>query len=235
MLILTVDDFTSGVRAYQERRFKEAFDAFCLAEKAEGDNASCELLYNKALAAIRAGKPKAAESAAEMVVSRGGEKYIKIRDFIFGDTAYLRCLNVEALADMPESMPALYDHAIHHARTAMSFWKMALMGKPDWPEARRNLERVMLKLNELKKKKEEAEKRKKKKIKQPDPKLDPELSDPENPDKIEEEVKVEPVLDELPPELVKRLFDKLNEKEKEKRKMRRELKKQKKYEVEKDW
>lgn len=235
MLLLPGDEFSRGVRAYQEGRFKEALEAFSEDEKAAGNSASAELLHNKAMAALRAGELLVAEYSAEKVVVRGGPGFAAWRDFLMGSTAYARSEKAEAKANKPDAEPSAFEEAIAHAEIARNYWQLAAARRSDWPEARRNVERALLKLKELKGRKEAAEQQKikKKEKKKIEIQIDPRLqSDPTNRQQVS---RIDPLLDELSPELVKRLYDKLEEKKREKISLRRTRQRMQSAEVEKDW
>lgn len=154
--------FRAGLKAYQEGRFNEALAEFSEAEKAAGDKASAELLFNQALSALRAGELASLESSAEKSAARGGEKFAPLRDFLLGNSAFARSEKAEAIAKSPEGEPSAFTDAITQAETAKNFWQQAAASRPDWPEARRNVERALLKIEQLKKEKEEADKKKQK-------------------------------------------------------------------------
>jgi hypothetical protein len=219
-----VDAFQRGTQAYQEGRFKEALQAFDKAERAAGNHASPALLFNKALAALHSGELLVAEYTAEKAAARGGLGYEALRDFLLGNIYFKRCEKVEKKA---------VDQALAHAEQASAFWQAAQMRRPDWPESRRNVERALLKIKELKTKKEMAQqpsKEKKKKIKV---KIDPmQEGDPNRRQPLSQ---VTPQQNELSLDRVKGLFDKLEEKKKEKLMLRRRQQRMLRSEGEKDW
>ncbi len=169
--------FLKGMDAYREGRFQEALEAFVQAEAAAGEDASPELLYNKAMSALRAGEIEQVESTVEKAAARGGNEFSALRDFLYGNVAFERCLKAQEKASQPGAEPTSFDAAISQAQAAKQFWELAAMSRPDWPEARRNVERVVKKLEELKKQKEEAEKKKNEEKK--DQKKDEESKDEE--------------------------------------------------------
>lgn len=235
MLLLPGDEFSTGVHAYEECRFEDALETFSECERAAGNSASAELLHNKAMAALRAGELLVAEYSAEKTVVRGGPGFAAWRDFLWGNTAFARSEKAEEKANKPDAEPSAFEEAIAQAEIARNYWQMAVVRRSDWPEARRNVERALLKLRELKKKKEAAEQRnrKEKEKKKIEIQIDPRLqSDPKN---RQQASKVDPLLDELSPEHVKRLYDKLEEKKREKLALRRIRQRMQSAEVEKDW
>ncbi|MBU0756109.1 MAG: hypothetical protein KJ645_13280 [Planctomycetes bacterium] len=229
------DVFEEGVQAYREGRFQKAVEAFARAEKAKGPRAPAELLYDQAMALFRAGDLVKAEYTAEKALVRGGETFEGMRDFLFGNTAFKRCETAEARASGPEAEPFAFEEAILHAESARDAWIDAALSRPDWPEAARNVERALLKLEQLKIKQAAAKRQNKK---TPDQKMNeapPCLPPPGATDPGEEEVKVKAVMDELPAEGVQRLLEKLAEKEKEKMAVRKARQARQQAEVEKNW
>ena len=79
-LLLGGGAFGDGVRAYREGRFREALEKFTEAERNAGDDASAELLYDKALAALRAGELLVAEASAGRAADRGGPELAVLCD-----------------------------------------------------------------------------------------------------------------------------------------------------------
>ncbi|MBI3845164.1 MAG: hypothetical protein HY292_11070 [Planctomycetes bacterium] len=239
MMALGIGDFADGVRAYREGRFQEALAAFSRAEKSAGDDASPELLHDKALAALRSDSLSVAEAAAEKAAARGGREFAALRDFLLGNAAFARCLKAAAVASRPEAEPFAFDPAIVYAETAKTFWQRAASSRPDWPEARRNVERALIQLGELKKKKSDAENKKKKNESQPNspnPKNEPPPDAKEREQKKEEvETRAEAQKNELSPDQVARLLDRLGEKEREKLALRRSQRRATTTDVEKDW
>jgi len=234
ILFAAGDDFASGVRAYEEGRYRDALAAFTEAQIAAGEEAPAELLFNRALAALRAGDLREAEASAARAAERGGREFAALRDFMRGNAAFQRCAWTEAQANEPSAPPFALDSAIQYAESARAAWQAAAASRDDWPEARRNVERALRKLEELRRKKEEAEKNRPEQPKPKEPELRPNPPEPEG-RTTEEETTPEPQLVELSPEEVQRLLDKLGEKEKEKIAMRQARRRARTVEVEKDW
>jgi outer membrane biosynthesis protein TonB len=113
---------------------------------------------------------------------------------------------------------------------------MTRVAPADWPEARRNVERALLKLADLREKKAEAEKRKQKKSDpRPKPKPRPEPRPEERTTESEADLSKDPQVAALSPEQVARILDKLAEKEREKLALRRAHRQTQKTDVERDW
>ncbi len=234
-LLLGGDDpFTEGLRAYREGRFQQALAAFTEAETAAGADASPALLYDKALAALRIGELALAEASVEKAADRGGAEFEALRDFLRGNVAFLRCEQAAMQASGPEAEPFAFDVAIALADTARRSWQLAAASRPDWPAARRNVERALVQLAELEKKKEEAQRKAELNAKkEPDPA--PESAPEGRPQpQATERPSLEPQSAELSPEELARLFEKLEAKEKEKLELRKR-KQEERAEVEKDW
>lgn len=233
------DDFGRGVRAYEDARYREALAAFREAESSAGAYASPELHYNLALAAFGAGDLSLAEAACARVDEQGDEATAELARFLRGNVAFQRCTTAALQAARPESPPFAYDVAIRFGETARDAWKACVLRRDDWPEARRNLERVERFLDALRKQKEAADQRDKQK-KQPNeskPPEDPPPSDDEG--KKQDAPRAAPrliaQLVELSPEEVKGLLEKLDDKETEKRKLRRDRRREPGVRVERDW
>jgi hypothetical protein len=234
LLLLSGDeDFAAGTRAYAEGRYPEALEAFTRAEFRAGNGASAELLHNRALAALATGDLRVAEFCAEKAAVRGGPEFAGLREFLFGNAAYARCERAESESALMEADPTALGQAIVHAQTALLYWRMAATSREDWPSARRNVERAILKLEELRKKKEEADKNPK--TRQDNPQPDPESQ--EDPDRNNEEVEEDPDAQELDPSAsqLTDLLDLLAKKEAEKRDLRRARQRARSADVERDW
>ncbi|MEW6741546.1 MAG: hypothetical protein AB1486_02210 [Planctomycetota bacterium] len=227
------DESSAGAQAYREGRYQEALKAFTAAEKEAGNRASAELLYNRALAGLRAGELVVAEFSAEKAVARGGARFVATRDFVLGSTDFARCDMAEAEAARTDAGPAALDLAISYAEAARDSWQRAAMSRADWPEARRNVERALLKLEELKKKRAEAIERKK--ARDEKKKIIDQAGTGETGNGSEQEQKVAPQEGALLSDQVLALLDKLAEKEKEKLELRRAQRQARATAVEEDW
>ena len=114
------------------------------------------------------------------------------------------------------------------------------MGRADWPAARRNVERALLKLADLRKKKAQAEERQRRRSDpepRPDPKKKPPLPEPEAPPEKKEELAPDkkPGEKELSPAEVRGLIEALARKENEKITLRRSQQRKRAATVERDW
>ena len=176
--------------------------------------------YDRALAALDDGDFDAAEGAL-----REGP----VDDFLRGNIAFARCLRAERQASTTAAEPFAWDVALLYGRKARDFWQRAAMTRDDWPAARRNVERALLKLEELQKEKEAVQPQRKQKPK-PRPIPLPRPGAPE--DKPEP---VAPRLDKLSPEQVLRLLETLAKKEEEKRALRTKERKERGAGIARDW
>lgn len=197
------------------------------------EEASPERLFNRALAALRAGDLTAAEADAKRAAARGDPEIEALSDFLRGNTAFARCRMAERQASTAAAEPFAFDVAITYARKARRLWQAAAMSRLDWPAARRNVERALLKEEELKRKKAARDEQQRRKTDRP-PRPQPRPPPTPGPD-AEPDPAVDPQLKELAPEEVLRLLDKLAQKEKEKRALRRSERKARTAGVERDW
>jgi len=225
------DAFREALRAYREGRFDEALAAFAKADRAAGEAVPAELLYDKALAALRAGDLAEAEASAERAAARGGARFEALRDFLRGNVAFAHMEAAEQEAKLPGAPPFILDFAIAQAKSAAELWTSAAASRDAWPEARRNVERALLRLAELERRKREgqAEPKKEPPPKPPEPAMPPPRGREPDP-----EPRVEPQLEELSPEDLVRLFEKLEAKEREKLAVRRRQARERPG-VERDW
>lgn len=223
LLLAAQDGAGDGRKAFREGRFEDAWRAFAASEAEAGDEASAELSYNLALAALAAGRMPEAEAAAERAAARGGPAFDARRAFIRGSAAFARCLKAEIALFAPAPPPAAFTAAIAQAEAARDAWQEAAAGRADWPEARRNVERARIKLAALRKMKEDAERDKKRKDptpeERPQPEPEPRPEPPRKPETVDEPAPVTEA-DELPPAEVRRLAEKLAKKEAEKTRLR---------------
>jgi len=229
-LATACDDRGSGaMRAYEEGRFDAAVLGFTDAIELAGDDATAALYDHQARAAIEAGQWRAAETALQMTLVRGGSSWKPRFEFLMGNVAFGRCDQVAAQAKDVESEPFAFDLAIVHAQRALVHWKAAAITRHDWPEARRNIERVLRKLGDLHAARAEAEARREKKKEKTPPEQKPE-SEPET-----EEVAMKAQRFDADPELVNRILERLAARDVTKREVRKEARRVGSADVERDW
>jgi hypothetical protein len=200
-----------------------------------GDDGA-RVLFNQAVAAIRGGDLVTAEIAAEKAAARGGALFEARRDFVLGCAAFLRAEREEIKIYGPQGAKAV-DAAITHVERALAFWQSASAGETDWPEARRNAERALLELSELRSKKDELGKDPQKAPKpKPQPASEDPAASPQDPGVDKRPApRPDPQVSELSPEQIARVLERLSEKEKEKIRLRRAEQQARRASVERDW
>lgn len=226
LLVVGGEELARGLALYREGRFKEALAAFTAAETAAGPEAPPELIYDRALAALRCGELANAEAGADLAREKGGADFVGRTAFIRGSVAHLRSTQAEATAaEMPESGPTAFDAAIAYEGLALRSWREAALSRADWPEARRNVERALIRLEDLTRRKIEAD-RLRRETRKKETEKEAEFKPLPDAEKPEEEAKSEAADPgaqkvELSPAQVKALLEKLGEKEKAKLLLRR--------------
>ena len=226
------DPTSPGRDLYEEGRYAESLAAFDEAVAAAGDEASAHLLYDQALAAVRVGQYREAEAAARRALDApGGDELVPLCDFVLGNAAYLRSLAAEAEANRPGGEPTAHEWAIASAVDALAAWRRAATSRDDWPEARRNVERALLRIERLREQKAGGTRRIDIPVDRP-----PEAPAP-RPDPPAEEPDERPAMEtaDLSSEEVAGLFELLRTKEREKVEGRRADRAKRGGGVEKDW
>ncbi len=183
-----------------------------------------EILAARALAALRDGRLDDAEEAARRGATPGFD------DFVRGNVAFARSEGLEPDASKPGAPPALFERMVADAEDALAHWRLAAASRADWPAARRNVERALLRLERLRERKRESERRNRPDPPPPPPEPAPDETEPPPPE-------ARPELEEaaLPEEAVRALLDLLVKKEEQKRELRRERRAAAGAEVERDW
>ncbi len=138
-----------GVRAWEEGRFADAADEMGAAVDAAGDGASPALLHDLALASLRAGRIAACEAAARRAEATGGPAIAARAAFLLGNAAWARCDGAESETFRLGQDLSAFDRAIALAESARDAWARAAAAHGDWPEARRNAERAILRVARL--------------------------------------------------------------------------------------
>lgn len=237
MLALAGGGIAAGVRAYREGRYEQAETALARAAEDAGDGASAELLHDLALAALRAGSLSTAAEAAERAARRAKPELAPACDFLLGNVAFARSELAALQASGPEAEPFAFDVAIALAERARLAWERAAASREDWPEARRNVERALLLLEDLRARKAEAETARKLEPDAPPPEPEP-LEPPEAApitEPGEEAAPREPELAPLAPEDLARLLERLAAKEREKLELRSRRRTERSSDLDKDW
>lgn len=250
LAVAACGDVRDGLRAYDEGRHVDAHRALSAAVDAAGDGAAAELVYDRALAALRAGDIGDAERSVARAAQIGEGDLRAACDFLAGNVAFARCDLAERQASTEEAEPFAFDIAIEQARTARRHWVAAAITRDDWPEARRNVERVDRRIEALRAKKAEAEARKRRKgpkDRRPQPRAEPRpgtKSDGAPPAPPEgtgaaqggpTDEGADPQVAELTPAEVARLLDRVAEKEREKLAAREKRRSAPTPAVERDW
>jgi hypothetical protein len=217
-----------GREAYAAGRFAEAHDAFVAA----GDDVAPAALVNRAMAGLRAGRLRDAADVLARAIEAGDREVAARATFLRGNVAFAQCELAEKQANTLEAEPFAFDISIRYAQAARDHWREAAMTRDDWPAARRNVERALLKLYTLERKKREAERRRERKTEK-EPKPEPVPEPP--PEDVTEKTEKDPAVAALGSEQVLALFQRLAEKEKEKRELRRAERAKTMASVEKDW
>ena len=133
----------------------------------------------------------------QLELRRAEEEANRVADphglFLRGNVAFADCLVAEKQAATAAAEPFAFDVAIALADKAARLWADAAMSREDWPAARRNVERALLKAAELRRRKSQAEQQRR-----PDPKPQPKPNpkpQPEGKKKVtEEDPDLDPVL-----------------------------------------
>ncbi len=141
-----------GVAAFEDGRADDAARHFA---DAASDNPSASLCMNLALAELHAGRPDAAEAAAERAALAGGRAWFSARDFLLGAAAWKRSFVLETRADLPGAGKDPFAGALAATHEALAAWRSACSSKSDWPAARRNVERALFRIEALRARQEE--------------------------------------------------------------------------------
>ncbi|MDJ0974967.1 MAG: hypothetical protein QNJ98_10945 [Planctomycetota bacterium] len=233
-VLVGCDRTAEGRAAYEEGRFTDALDAFDKAIAEAGDDVPPVLYYDQALAALAAGDPARAEEAAQRALEQADAEIAALCHFVRGNTAYARSLVAEEEAKKPGADPRAYQWAIAETEDALAAWRMAASARADWPAARRNVERALLRLEQLRERKKTGGKPKPKPGDGKKPPDDPPKPKPPPKDK-RQEPDTAVAKGELPANEVLGLLELLREKESQKRASRRAARRARAAEVERDW
>ena len=204
-------------------------------------------LYGEALAALRDDQPHIAAQKSQRAAASEDPDTAALARFLHGNAQFARCLIAEKQARAAEAEPFAFDVAIRFARGARESWETAAMTRDDWPAARRNVERALLKIEDLKRQK--AQRKDDRRSESSDPQVNLKRQPtPGEPEKKTAEpsgasgttTKQDPeadnaVLSELSREQVLHLLEKLAQKEQEKRALRRKRRTAASTGAERDW
>jgi hypothetical protein len=188
--------------------------------------------YAEALRALREGRPRDAAAAAEEAAREDAAAFAPRRDFVRGNVAFAASEAAEAEAEKPDAPPDALEVALAHAEDAVAHWGRAASSRDDWPSARRNLERGLLRLAALR------AKQRSRSAKPPEERPPPPEATPPTPERRERDkdpATVDLETKELRPEDVARLWQVLAQKEREKRAARRAARAADPAAAERDW
>jgi hypothetical protein len=231
LLLGGCDATAAGREAWHAGRRDEARAEFRReAERAEGA-ASGELLHDLALAELAAGRYEEALKAAAAAAERDAVRFQALLEFVRGSAAFARSEAAEAEAAEPGADASLFERAAADAEDALARWRLAAADRRDWPEARRNVERALLRLERLRERRREGGPG----AKPPPLPPPPAPPTPERPGTMPEETAAAVEGGLLPAAEVQRLFDVLLEKERAKQAARRAARSAPTPGVEKDW
>ncbi len=194
--------------------------------------------YDSAIAALQRGELDAAIASAATAAERGGHDYEALRDFLRGNVAFERSVAAEA-AMREDADPRARQAPIAHTEDALAAWRAAASTRTDWPAARRNVERALIRLEMLRERRSEGSKG----DPQPGdtPPDDPPDADPPKPPENDgdgndpEPPPSDVASDALPAAKVLGLLELLVQKERQKLALRRAQRSARSAEVEKDW
>lgn len=180
-----------------------------------------------AVAALRSENFDEALDAAATAARKGDARFTALRYFVRGSVAYATSLEFEAEATRGD--PEAAKMAYQRAEDALAYWQMASASRSDWPAARRNVERGLLRLQALRESKTERQEPPESQV-PPDPAAPPEAAD-EEPELSTAQVETR----ELPAGKIGDVLGKLVSREQRKRALRRAQRKARGAEVERDW
>ena len=151
-----------------------------------------------------------------------------VRTFLRGNDAFAASVALEAEGLRPGGDPEASKAAVMRAEDALAHWRAAARTRADWPEARRNVERGLLRLARLREKR--GGRRKPRRPEPRKPPRSPEDAEDERPAPQPRLLSVE-----LPAARVLDLLDVLEAREREKRLVRRAWRRRRAADVERDW
>ena len=212
----------------------------------EGRHDAALAVEARALEAIRAGRLDDAEALVREMARAGDEAFEPRVAFARGRLAWARSEAAEAAAAGPGADPTMLEFAIVRAEDAVAAWRRAAASREDWPAARRNVERALLRVERLRKAKGERDKKPDAKP-PPDPKPPPRPDlwppppppppplPPKPPDARQPTPSPDDALPDLTPEALARLLERIAAQEQAKRAKRAAVRVERSAGVEKDW
>jgi len=103
----------------------------------------------RALAHLDAGRLADASDAADRAAAVGGDDVRAACDFVRGNVAFGRSRLLEADAGTPGAPLTTLELSLAQAEDALAAWRAAAATRADWPAARRNVERALLRIEGL--------------------------------------------------------------------------------------
>jgi tetratricopeptide (TPR) repeat protein len=233
---------------YAAGRHEAALQAWEGELQRAGGDAPAALHHNIAVAALRLGQLEKAEAAAARAREVGGSPYEALLAFVRGTLAFERSKAMEHEATRPGGDPKAMEMALMLAEDAQARWQhAATLRAADWPEARRNVERALLRLAALR---ESRRGGRADRPSQPqstpggdpqgndgDPEDGPQPPKPPTKDGVDPSLPPDDTLNrrDLPRSKVLGLLDLLTEMDEEKQAGRRKARRERSTQVEKDW
>ncbi|MFT7620304.1 MAG: tetratricopeptide (TPR) repeat protein [Planctomycetota bacterium] len=153
---------TEAESLYKGGQFKESYVAFEEIASAVDDDARGAAYFNVGLAAYQAGRLVAAEVAFEKADAWGHGDFGDLHGFMNATIEFARCLRGEVLSKRVEAGLPAFDIAIAAGQRAQLAWEEVILQSPDWQPAKRNLERTLMKLADLERRRQEFVKKSKK-------------------------------------------------------------------------
>ncbi len=188
---------------------------------------------NEALAELRVGALDKAAEASRRAEKAGGARLGPLAAFVRGNVAFARSLEAEVEATRPGGDLAYLERALTLTEDALAAWRFAATSRADWPEARRNVERALLRLDSLREKRSTgADPRRRPVVLPPTPPTPP-TPDPNAEATTDPNATV--VTTDLAPAEVATLHETLRAKERQRQALRRAQRERATGSVEKDW
>ncbi len=148
-VLLFGDPTSEGIRAFRAGQAREAQAAFAQALDAYGKQAPASAHYNLALAALHARDWEVAQHESAAAVEVDAVTFAARAPFLKACASSGLAEDAARFAAAPGAIPADWDLAIARGRAALAEYLEALQAREaDWPEARRNAERQLLRLTE---------------------------------------------------------------------------------------
>lgn len=150
VLVGACGEASQARRAFEDGRYDDAQRGFAQALTDAGASASPALNAHLALAALGNGALEQAERAAREALEAGATGEVRgLAAFVRGNVAFARSEALEPEAFAVGGDPTLAERVRAFAEDALASWRVAAASRADWPQARRNVERALLRLDRL--------------------------------------------------------------------------------------